>query len=101
MKKYEDLKRDGWEIDEKDNELVLRDQYRKNINQAIKDVTDSIKASAGVNKKLQNGMAALLKSQEKLAKALTPPNSCVPKKWEFKIKRNSKGFISKIYAKET
>ena len=109
-KTLDQLKRDGWDISEKDKDRISTQAAQKKLNRDVAGIASAVTRAAEStqksNQQTMKGLETILKSQLTLLQQMiknpdpTPVAPPAPvKNWEFDIKRNKKGFISKVYAK--
>ncbi len=103
LKDLEKLKKEGWDVSPDDQEKVSRIAHDGELRGKIKDIADIIGSFANDNRASNGGILRAIAANTEtmqsgfkmLLEALTNP-----KEYEFDIRRNSKGFISKIFTKQ-
>ena len=100
MKTLKEFEEDGWEIDQEDVDRLESKKLKRDLNNSISAIAKAVKDLSSETKKDRaenvRTIEALIAAQVKMF------NDVISKvkthdKWEMDIKRNQKGFTSKIY----
>jgi len=103
IKDIEQLKKNGWDIEQGDIDSVLKRKNEIDFNKNIEGLAEFVKLAAKMQGNFAIKIERVLAANTKVvAQGLNDLKDILdkPKNWEFEVRRNNGGFISKIFAKQ-
>jgi hypothetical protein len=107
IKDLDSIKKDGWIISEEDLEKIADRKsgidFKKSVSVLSESISKFTDASMKSQKENNDKIELIIKAQATFIKTVFEnlgKLNTTGKNWEFDVKRNKSGFISKIYAKQ-
>lgn len=104
IRDIEQLKKNGWDFDQADLDSVSKRKSEIDLTKNIEGLSERIVQMIDAQKEQGGSIEQALTVNSKImASGFSDLKEILsePKNWEFEIRRNQKGFISKVFARQT